>query len=93
MSAGLFAMIYVYELYLKHGIPKFSSEYGAAIIPDPATMKVFLGGLLVMSYRPYIFAIAPIFLTELTNFTPDLFQFLRSKQEMIEAQVMPMLGE
>ena len=93
MSAGLYAVLYVYELFQKYGAPKFSSEYGMLIIPDPATMKVFLGGVIAMSFRPYMFAIAPLFFTELTAFTPELFAYLRANAAAIEGKVLPMLGK
>lgn len=93
MSSGIYAIIYVFELYQKYGAPKFSTEYGMQIIPDPATMKVFLGGVNAMSFRPYMFAIAPLFFTELTCFTPEIFNYLRANSAAIEGKVLPMLGE
>jgi tetratricopeptide (TPR) repeat protein len=74
VAAGLYAGLAVYDLYKKYGMPKFSTDYAQLVIPDPNTMKAFLGMMLIMSVRPYIFAIAPVFLNEVSNFTPEIFQ-------------------
>ncbi len=73
LAAGAFACLNVYDLYKKYGTPRFSSDYGMLIIPDPSTMKVFLGSLLGLAMRPYLFAIAPVFISEGSAFLPEVF--------------------
>lgn len=73
MAAALFIGLNIYDIYKKYGMPRFSSDYGMLIIPDPCTMKIFLGALLALGMRPYLFAIAPIFISEVSAFLPEIF--------------------
>jgi hypothetical protein len=72
MSAFLFACLYVYDIFKKYGRPKFSTDYAMQIIPDQATMKVFLGVFIALSNKPYIFAVAPVFFSEIAAFIPTI---------------------
>jgi tetratricopeptide (TPR) repeat protein len=72
-SAILFAVLNMYELYKKHGMPKFSSEYAARVMGEASALRVVLGGFLATTPRPYFFALVPALINELSFFLPDVF--------------------
>lgn len=92
-SAAIHVALNIMDLFAKHGYPKFNAEYGMKVFPDPATLRVFLGAILIFSPRPYIFAIMPIIFNELIPFTPEIFNYARANADKIQAQLMPMLGK
>lgn len=54
---------YIASLYFTHGFPKLNMEYAQRLLVDPTAMYLFMAFVLLMS-RPYLLAMAPIFLTE-----------------------------
>lgn len=57
---------YTIALYTAHGLPKFNMEYASRVMTDASAMYLFLSLLLLMQ-RPYILAMAPLFLTALLH--------------------------
>lgn len=81
-SIGLSGM----ALFKKYGMPKFSTEYAARVMPDPNTMEIFLGSILIMS-QPYFFAILPVCLRAMMVFTPQILKFLRQQLPQVQASL------
>jgi hypothetical protein len=69
----MFAVLNVFGIHRKFGFPQLTSTYGSRVIHDPLTFGVFLGLFNLMS-KPYMLALLPIFLTEVTAFTSQLLQ-------------------
>jgi hypothetical protein len=70
-AACLSGALSVWDIYCKYGFPQFTSAYCSRVIPDPLTFGVFLG-FFNMVGNPYLLALLPIFLTEVTAFTSQL---------------------
>lgn len=66
-------VVRVITLYEKFGMIKFNMEYAARVLGDPAGMGLFLG-VLLLSGKPYLLALASVALAELVNFTQDIGQ-------------------
>ena len=74
---------------LYHGIYGLTLNIVAtSIIPDPATMRAFIGVYLTIAPSQYIFAILPLVLVvQLTKFTPAIFAYGRNNAALIENSI------
>jgi tetratricopeptide (TPR) repeat protein len=88
--AVLEIIINTLSLYSKYGIPKFNMEYASKLIQDTLSIHLFLAIILIVS-RPYMFAMAPILLTELSYMSGLLFTYCREIIPAMEAQIKPMI--
>ena len=82
LAAGL----YLVQLYMKHGFPKFSTEYLQLVMPDPNAMNLFLATILCFS-RPYFSALGPIFFSEMSNVSGDVFSYLQKNQALVTSML------
>jgi len=59
----------MYTLFLKYGMPKFSTEYAQRLVPDPVSMDLFLSVVLLMN-KPYLTSMSPVLIKAFMTFTP-----------------------
>lgn len=78
MAAAAGLCSYLIALYVAHGMPQFSSDYAQKVVPDPSTMYAILC-VLVLGSRPYITAIAPVFITEFTHLVHHVVKVAETK--------------
>lgn len=73
------AASYIITLYGLYGLPKFNMEYAQRLMADPTTMYLFLSILLAMT-KPYLLAVAPVYLTEFAHLAVHIAEYAKSKQ-------------
>ena len=81
--------LHIQSLYQRYGFPKLNMDYAQRIIPDPATMRAFIGVYLTIAPSQYIFAILPLVLVQLTKFTPEIFAYGHNNAALIENSITP----
>jgi hypothetical protein len=60
-------------VFSKHGWPKFTTAYSAEVFSDQYTMTAFMALILLFS-KPYLIALAAVFIQEAIYFLPDILQ-------------------
>ena len=65
------------SLYVAHGSPRFTSNYGLAIVADPTAVFLFLAAMQLIS-PPKILAMTPILMTEIVQLAPIIQNAMRS---------------
>lgn len=93
LCAAVFAGLNMQKLYQKYGFPQFSTEYGARVLPDPSSMRAFIGFYLIFAPNQYMFTILPLVLIQVSAFLPEIFAYARTNAEQIQNSVSPMLGK
>jgi len=71
LCIGTFAAVTVYNLYLKYGFPKFTTEFAQKLVPDPLSMDLFLSVVLLMN-KPYLTSMSPVLIKAFATFTPRI---------------------
>jgi len=84
--------MHLLNLFQKYGLPKFNMEYASRLLPDPSAMYLFLSVLLISS-RPYLLAMAPLVLVELTHYTADICKYGQQNLPQMQSQLLPMIGK
>lgn len=76
-AAKVFAVIsainQVISIYSRHGMIQLNMTYASSVLTDSTSMGLFLSFLLLSS-KPYLLAMLPIALTEITHFTAVISQ-------------------
>jgi len=94
-AAKLFSLsailVHLITLYNRFGLPKFTMAYATTLFSDSTTMTLFLALLLLVS-KPYLLAMLPIALTEITSYTHDICSFVRSHLPSVQAQLIPLIS-
>ena len=81
-------------LYSSYGLPQQFSTAGfkeyLQKLDYGLFMKLFYAVLLIFG-RPYVMALLPILLTQLTNVTSDIFKWIQMQLPILEPKVAPLL--
>ena len=72
MSALLESLVGLATLYINHGLPGFNTAYLQAVVTDSYATRLLLAGILLFT-KPYLLAVAPLFLSELSTVTSTIF--------------------
>ena len=76
-------VIYGLRLYSRNGFPQFNSNYAIQLFADEDAILFFQSAILVMS-KPYITALGPIVLTELSRLIGENSSFLQDNPTFVQ---------
>eukprot|EP00598_Pedospumella_elongata_P006108 CAMPEP_0184974678 /NCGR_PEP_ID=MMETSP1098-20130426/6099_1 /TAXON_ID=89044 /ORGANISM="Spumella elongata, Strain CCAP 955/1" /LENGTH=421 /DNA_ID=CAMNT_0027497293 /DNA_START=20 /DNA_END=1285 /DNA_ORIENTATION=- len=92
LCIGTFAAVSLYNLYLKYGFPKFTTEFAQKLVPDPLSMDLFLSVVLLMN-KPYLTSMSPVLIKAFATFTPRILTYVREQLPAIQGQLEPLLAK
>eukprot|EP01036_Dinobryon_divergens_P031736 gene31736-41191_t len=78
-------------IFSKHGWPKFTTAYSAEVFSDQHTMTAFMALILLFS-KPYLIALAAVFIQEVIYFLPDMLQYLQQSIPLVRNSIQPLLS-